>query len=87
MNIFVGNLGPDVTEDEIAALFRPFGQVGTVQVVREMFTGKGKGFGFVDMPGRQHSLDAIAGLNGKELAGRPLKVNEARPRLERGRRR
>ncbi len=87
MNIFVGNLGPDVTEDEIAAMFKPFGQVGSVQVVRELFTGKGKGFGFVDMPGRQHSLDAIAGLNGKELAGRPMTVNEARPRLERGRRR
>lgn len=87
MNIFVGNLGPDVTEEEITELFKPFGQVGSVQVVRELFTGKGKGFGFVDMPGRQHSLDAIAGLNGKELAGRPMKVNEARPRLERGRRR
>jgi len=87
MNIFVGNLGPDVTEDEIAEVFKPFGQVGSVQVVRELFTGKGKGFGFVDMPGRQHSLDAIASLNGKELAGRPMTVNEARPRLERGRRR
>ena len=87
MNIFVGNLGPDVTEDEIAGMFKPFGQVGSVQVVRELFTGKGKGFGFVDMPGRQHSLDAIAALNGKELAGRPMTVNEARPRPERGRRR
>ena len=71
MNIFVGNLGPDVTEAEIA----------------ELFTGKGKGFGFVEMPGKQQSRDAIAGLNGKEFAGRPLKVNEARPRPERGRRR
>ena len=87
MNIFVGNLGPDVTEEEIAALFKPFGQVGSVQLVREMFTGKLKGFGFVEMPGRQHSLSAIAGLNGKEFAGRPMTVNEARPRPERGRRR
>jgi RNA recognition motif-containing protein len=87
MNIFVGNLGPDTTEAEIEVLFKPFGQVGSVQLVREMFTGKGKGFGFVEMPGRQHSLDAIAGLNGKDLAGRPLKVNEALPRVERGRRR
>jgi len=87
MNIFVGNLGPDVTEEEISALFKPFGQVGSVQLVRELFTGKLKGFGFVEMPGRQHSLAAIAGLNGKDLAGRPLTVNEARPRLERGRRR
>ena len=87
MNIFVGNLGPDVTEEEIEQLFKPFGQVGSVQLVREMFTGKLKGFGFVEMPGKQHSLSAIAGLNGKEFAGRPMKVNEARPRPERGRRR
>ena len=86
MNIFVGNLGPDVTETDLEQLFKPFGQVGSVQLVRELFTGKLKGFGFVEMPGRQHSLDAIAGLHGKELAGRPMTVNEARPR-ERGRRR
>lgn len=87
MNIFVGNLGPDVTEEQVAELFKPFGQVGSVQLVRELFTGKLKGFGFVEMPGRQHSLSAIAGLNGKDLAGRPMTVNEARPRPERGRRR
>lgn len=87
MNIYVGNLGPDVTETEIEQLFKAFGQVESVQLVREMFTGKLRGFGFVEMPGRQHSLNAIMGLNGKELAGRPLQVNEARPRQERGRRR
>jgi len=87
MNIFVGNLGPDVTEAEVAELFKPFGQVGSVELMRELFTGKLRGFGFVEMPGKQHSLAAIAGLNGKELAGRPLKVNEARPRPDRGRRR
>jgi len=87
MNIFVGNLGPDATEAEIAELFKPFGQVTSVQLVRELFTGKLRGFGFVEMPGKQHSLTAIASLNGKEFAGRFLKVNEARPRLERSRRR
>ena len=87
MNIFVGNLGPDVTETDLEEMFKPFGQVGSVQLVRELFTGKLKGFGFVEMPGRQHSLNAIAGLHGKELAGRPMTVNEARPRPERGRRR
>jgi len=87
MNIFVGNLGPDVTETEIEQLFKPFGQVESVQLVRELFTGKLKGFGFVEMPGKAHTRAAIAGLNGKELAGRPLTVNEARPRVERGRRR
>lgn len=87
MNIYVGNLGPDVTEAQLTELFKPFGQVTSVQLMRELFTGKLRGFGFVEMPGKAHSLAAIAGLNGKELAGRPLKVNEARPRPERGRRR
>jgi RNA recognition motif-containing protein len=85
--IYVGNLGDEVTEKQIEDLFKPFGQVTSVELLREMFTGKLKGFGFVEMPGRAHSLAAIAGLNGKDLAGRALKVNEARPRIERGRRR
>ena len=87
MIIYVGNLGDEVTEKQIEDLFKPFGQVSSVELLREMFTGKLKGFGFVEMPGRAHSLAAIAGLNGKDLAGRALKVNEARPRVERGRRR
>ena len=87
MNLFVGNLGPDVTESEIEALFKPFGQIDSVQVMRELFTGKGRGFGFVEMPGKKQSLAAIAGLNGKEFAGRALKVNEAHPPTGRGRRR
>lgn len=87
MIIYVGNLGDGATEKDIEELFKPFGQVTSVELLREMFTGKLKGFGFVEMPGKAHSLAAIAGLNGKDLAGRPLKVNEARPRLERGRRR
>lgn len=87
MIIYVGNLGDEVTEKQIEDLFKPFGQVSSVELLREMFTGKLKGFGFVEMPGRAHSLAAIAGLNGKDLAGRALKVNEARPRIERGRRR
>jgi RNA recognition motif-containing protein len=86
MNIFVGNLGPDVTEADLAELFKPFGQVANVQLMRELFTGKLRGFGFVEMPGKNHSRAAIAGLNGREFAGRPLTVNEARPRPERGRR-
>jgi RNA recognition motif-containing protein len=54
--------------------------------MRELFTGKGRGFGFVEMPGRLQSANAITGLNGKDLAGRPMKVNEARERPQRGRR-
>ncbi|HTP96686.1 MAG TPA: hypothetical protein VMK05_12610 [Burkholderiales bacterium] len=87
MNIFVGNLAPEVTEAQLAELFRKFGDVKSVQVARVMFTDAPRGFGFVEMPGKLHSLAAIAGLNGKEFAGRPLKVNEARPKVEHRRRR
>ena len=87
MNIFVGNLAPEVTETDLAELFKAFGQVKSAEVKREMFSGKPKGFGFVEMPGRNHSLAAIAGLYGKDFKGQPLRVNEARERPERGRRR
>jgi RNA recognition motif-containing protein len=80
MNIFVGNLAPETTEAELAELFKTFGQVKSAEVKRELFTGNSRGFGFVEMPGKQQSLNAIAGLNGKELHGKPLKVNEARER-------
>jgi RNA recognition motif-containing protein len=87
MNIYVGNLAPEVTEAEINELFKAFGQVKSVQVMRELFTGASKGFGFVEMPGKAHSMAAITGLNGKDLHGRPLRVNEARPRGNGGPRR
>jgi RNA recognition motif-containing protein len=83
MNIYVGNLAPEVTETELANAFKAFGQVKSAQVMRELFSGASKGFGFVEMPGKQHSLDAIAGLNGKDFHGRPLRVNEARPKMGR----
>jgi RNA recognition motif-containing protein len=79
MNIFVGNLAPEVTETQLAELFKAFGEVKSVEVARVLFTDESRGFGFVEMPGKQHSLAAIAGLNGKDLAGRPLRVNEAHP--------
>lgn len=87
MNIFVGNLAPEVTETDLMELFKPFGQVKSTEVKRDMFSGATKGFGFVEMPGRNHSLAAIAGLNGKDLKGQPLRVNEAREFPARGRRR
>ena len=86
MNIFVGNLSQEVSETDLAELFKQFGQVKSTEVKRDLFSGVTKGFGFVEMPGKNHSRAAIAGLNGREFAGRPLKVNEARPRPERGRR-
>jgi RNA recognition motif-containing protein len=87
MEIFVGNLAPESTETELTELFKAFGQVKSVQVLRELFTGASKGFAFVEMPGKAHSLAAIAGLNGRDLHGQPLKVNEAREKVVRGRRR
>ena len=87
MNIFVGNIAPEVTEAQLAELFKTYGDVKSVQLMRKLFTGTSRGFGFVEMPGKAHSIAAINGLNGKDLAGQPLKVNEARPRVERGRRR
>lgn len=86
MQIFVGNLAPDVTESDLLALFQPFGQVKSAQIARDLFSGASKGFGFVEMPGKAHSAAAISGLNGKDLKGKPLKVNESRPRNS-GRRR
>jgi RNA recognition motif-containing protein len=80
VNIFVGNLAADVTEDQLTEAFKAFGQVKSAQVMRELFTGASKGFGFVEMPGKAHSVAAINGLNGKDFHGQPLRVNEARPR-------
>ena len=80
MNIYVGNLAPEAGEAELTELFKAFGEVRSVQIMRELFTGTSKGFAFVEMPGRAHSMAAIAGLNGKELLGKPMRVNEAQPR-------
>jgi RNA recognition motif-containing protein len=80
MNIYVGNLAPNVTEDQLMDAFKPFGQVKSAQIMRELFSGASKGFGFVEMPGKAHSLAAITGLNGKDFHGQALRVNEARPR-------
>ena len=87
MNIFVGNLAEAVTDVELTELFKAFGQVKSVEVKRELFTGKCRGFAFVEMPGKNHSLAAIAGLNGKDFYGQPLKVHEARDRPAYGARR
>ena len=87
MNIFVGNLAPEVTKTHLTELFSQFGQVKSVQLPREMFTDRARGIAFVEMSRRAHSLAAIAGLNGKDLAGRPMRVNEAQARYVQGTRR
>ena len=85
MNIFAGNLSLDVTEDDLQQAFEAFGQVKTVKVIKDLFSGTSKGFAFVEMPVKAEAQAAINGLNGKELKGRALNVNEARPRPEGGR--
>lgn len=85
MNIYVGNLSFEVTDEDLQQAFSAFGQIATVSVVKDKFTGQSRGFGFVEMPNSAEAQAAIAGLNGKEIKGRALNVNEARPRTEGGR--
>ncbi len=80
MNIFVGNLSFKMTKKELQQEFEKFGEVNSVQIITDRETMQSRGFAFVEMPNRDQALAAIAGLNGKELAGQTLKVNEAKPR-------
>lgn len=80
MNIFVGNFPPETSEDDLRLAFEPFGEVTSVQIITEKFTGESRGFGFVAMHSKTEAQAAIDSLNGKEFKGRPLNVNEARPR-------
>ncbi len=80
MNIFVGNLSRDVTDDELKELFANYGQVKSVKIIRDMFSQESKGFGFIEMPGLSEAQKAIGELNTKELKGKKISVNEARPR-------
>ena len=83
-NLFVGNLSYQTTESELTELFQSFGQVTRVHVATDRETGRARGFAFVEMPNDEEAAKAIAALNGKEVGGRAIKVNEARPRPERG---
>ena len=82
-SLFVGNLSFQTTEADLTALFQPFGQVGRIHIVTDRETGRARGFAFVEMPNDAEAAKAIAALDGKELGGRNLKVNEARPKGER----
>ncbi len=79
MNIYVGNLSYDLTEDEMKQEFEAFGQVVSAKVITDKYTGRSKGFGFVEMADDEEGKAAIAGMNGKDVKGRALKVDEARP--------
>ncbi len=82
MNIYVGNLSGQTAESDLRQAFVTFGEVAQVNIIKDKFSGEPKGFGFVEMPTKEHAQAAIAGLNGKDLNGRTLNVNEARPRTD-----
>lgn len=84
MNIYVGNLSYSVTSDDLRKAFEQYGEVSTANVVTDKFTGQSKGFGFVEMSNKANGEAAIKGLEGQDLKGRTIRVNEARPRTEGG---
>jgi len=83
-NIFVGNLSFGATEDAVRALFEPYGTIERVNIITDRDTGQSRGFGFVEMSGNAEAQRAIQELDGREFEGRALKVNEARPKENRG---
>ena len=82
MNIYVGNLSYEVNEGDLAEAFEAYGQVESVKIIQDNYTGRSKGFGFIEMPNDSEAQSAIEALNDKELKGRAMKVNAARPRTE-----
>ncbi len=82
MNIYIGNISRDLSEDELREAFAAYGQVSSVNIIKDKFTGEYRGFAFVEMPVKEEAEAAISGLNGRELKGRALNVNEARPRTD-----
>ena len=87
MNIYVGNMSFDVSESELREAFEQFGEITEVRLIMDKFSGKSKGFGFIEMPSKDEAEKAIEEMNGKEFKGRDLNVNEAKPKVDRGGRR
>jgi RNA recognition motif-containing protein len=83
-NIFVGNLNFNTSEDELRQMFAPYGQVDRVSIMTDRDTGRSRGFGFVEMANAEEGDKAIAALNGTNIGGRTLNINEARPKSDRG---
>lgn len=86
INIYVGNLSFDANEDQLKELFEAYGRVDSAKIISDQFTGRSRGFGFVEMAEREEGLKAIQELDSKDFKGRSLKVNEARPKRDSGRR-
>ena len=84
MNIYVGNLPFETTDDSLHVAFTEFGEVASARVITDRMTGRSRGFGFVEMPQNDEAEAAIRSMNGRDLQGRSLTVNEARPREDRG---
>jgi len=85
MNIYVGNISRNVSQDELMQAFQAHGQVDSVNIITDKYSGESRGFGFVEMPVEAEARAAINGLNNQELKGRPLNVNEARPKSDKPR--
>lgn len=82
MNIYIGNMSFSTTEDSLRQAFEGFGEVSKVNIITDKYSGDPRGFAFVEMSGKDEAMAAIAGLNGQELDGRALNVNEAKPRTD-----
>lgn len=82
MNIYVGNLAYSATEEALQAEFEAYGAVTSAKIVVDRFSGQSRGFGFVEMPNKEEAENAIRNLNGKEMGGRALRINESRPKTE-----
>ena len=80
MNVYVGNLSYDLSEEDLKTAFEEYGEVTSAKIISDRYSGRSKGFGFVEMTSDDEGQAAIEGLSGKELAGRAIVVNEARPR-------
>jgi len=87
MNMYIGNLAYDVTEDDLKNAFSEFGEVSSVKIIIDKFSGRSKGFGFVEMPSNSEADQAIKALNGKAFNGRSIKVNQAEAKRKRPQRR
>ena len=83
MNIFVGNIDFKLTEDDLKAAFQPYGEIESARIVKDRDTDRPKGFGFIEMPNNEEALKAIEALDGSELCGRKIAVNESRPKPKR----
>ena len=83
MNIYVGNFPHATTEDTLTALFAEYGVVNSIKIIIDKYSGQSRGFGFVEMASKSEGLKAITALDGKELEGRKIRVNEARPKTNR----